>query len=70
MKCPMKSFYCQTNSKGTNNNKKVLLLLSGADDLLKREAYNAFFVSYFTNKVSLKVMNLETRFKKPRSYQQ
>lgn len=70
MKCSMRSFYCQNNSKGTNKEKKVLLLLTGADDLLKREGYDAFFVSYFTIKVSLKVLNLEARFKKPRSYQQ
>lgn len=36
MKCSMRSFYCQTNSKGTNKEKKVLLLLTRADDLLKR----------------------------------
>lgn len=46
------------------------MVLTGADDLLTGEAYKAFFASYFTSKATLKVLNLERRFKKSRSYQQ
>lgn len=68
MKCRMKSFYPDLTLK-EQTRKNVLLLLTRADDLLNEEAYNAFFVSYFMNKVSVKVLHLETRFKKSRSYQ-
>jgi len=68
MKCSMKRFYPQlTVKEQTRNN--VLLLLTGGDDLLTGEAYNASFVSYLNSKVSLKVLHPETRFKESESCQ-